>query len=329
MAAAGLTLCRAMMMLSAVLISLFVLFRMESSLHTFSEIANAKFTMPASRQDEASRARPRPFALMTEPRCLNATPFVLINALEMLSNDVKVVLLHATENSNCIEQWIYENSILFHANQTGRLLHFVDSHMNLPPNYNIHHHYGSHWLSTMLTNITFWQSMKQFGNVVLTIQADTLICSNHTPDWHANFLGGISAGRPMDKWAVKEINTHHLNGGLSIRNIDWMISCLHDYTGSKNLAEDAVFATCDNGNVTIGQAMAFSSDSGRTMCFDDENGERKCPWGVHKPWTLGIGRGPPIRELVAYCQADIQKLATLLGGYENITGRYCFGSRCV
>lgn len=171
----------------------------------------------------------------------------------------------------------------------------------------------------------------------------------------AKYIGGISEGRPTGQWRLNETNTHHLNGGLSIRSLDRIISCLQNYTG-RQLAEDAVFNTCNYGNVTIGDAMAFASDNGKTMCFDGPDGDRKCPRvsdgdvkvnagvmvvvivsltcfqryqkGVHKPWTMGIGRGPPIRELIAYCP-DIQVLANLLRRNENLTGKYCWGSRCV
>lgn len=138
--------------------------------------------LPA-KQEQEEHSHPRPFALMSEPRCLNATPFVLQNALEMLSNDVKVVLLHSTGNTNCIEQWIQENPVLFEANKTGRFIHYIETHMNVPKNYIVPHHYGTHRYSTMYTNISFWQGLRQYGNVVPTIQADTLICSNHTPNW--------------------------------------------------------------------------------------------------------------------------------------------------
>jgi hypothetical protein len=277
----------------------------------------------------ASTSQLKPFALMTEARCLNATPFVLQNAIEMLPENIKVVLLHANENKGCISEFIQENPILNHANSSGRFIHTVDSHIRGEKNYKVPHHYSSHWLSIMYTNATFWKGMKLYGNLVLTIQADTLICSLGFPNWNLNYIGGISYGRPTDKWAVNDTNTLHLNGGLSIRNLDWMISCLEDYNFTNSrLAEDAVFNTCDLGNIKIGEAMAFASDSGHTMCFNDWKGDRICPWGVHKPWVLGVGRGPPIRELVRYCP-DIQNHANVLGRNENVTGEYCIGKRCI
>jgi len=259
---------------------------------------------------------------MTEPRCLNATPFVLTNALEMLS--IPVVLLHGQDNIECVEQWITKNPVLFQANKEGRFVHHVDNHITAKSV--IHHHYFNYWLSVMFTNISFWESLRVYGDTVLTIQTDTLICSNRTPNWNVNYIGGISHGRPKDKWDVNDTNTFHLNGGLSIRRLDWMVSCLMNYSGGKD-AEDAVFNTCNLGDVKVGDAMEFASDSGHTMCFD-WRGSRVCPWGVHKPWSLGVGRGPTIRELVAYCP-DIEKLAELLGVKENITGKFCMGTLCV
>lgn len=294
--------------------------------------SNSMFPVAADLEMTAApvtQKSPRRFALLTEPRCLNATPFVLMNALEMLPEDINVVLNHGQGNMECVQQWIQETPVLFQANSTGRLVHRIDSHMDVGKNYRIPHHYGTHWYSVMFTNISFWQSLRLYGDNVLVIQSDTLICSNRTPPWNAHYIGGISYGNPMAKWAVNETNTHHLNGGLSIRSLDWMIDCLANYTGNK-LAEDAVFNNCDYGNVTIGDAMEFASDNGRTMCFD-WNGKRLCPWGVHKPWALAVGRGPPIRELVAYCP-DIQRLADLLeagGSQRNLSGKFCWGARCV
>lgn len=275
---------------------------------------------------------PRMFALMTEPRCIDAVPFVLTNALEMLPQSYPVVYIHANGNAECVKRWLVENPSLAEAAKSGRLVHFVDSHMDRKIQFSPHAR--NNWNNVMFTNITFWESLKVYGDTVITIQADTLICSKGDLPSHwknANYLGGPSQARLMQNPSRNETNTYHLNGGLSLRNLDWVVRCLKNYTGKPG-GEDTVFNTCEDGAkvASIYDAMSFSSDCGFTMCFNhwNEKGRRVCPWGVHKPWNLGRSRGPPIRELVLYCP-DIQTLSDKLGKNENLTAKYCFGTRCM
>jgi hypothetical protein len=173
------------------------------------------------------------------------------------------------------------------------------------------------WNNVMYSNITFWESLRSYGDTVLTIQADTLICSTKSPPWQANYLGGISdhSTPPVNE---SQMNSQHLNGGLSIRNLDWTISCLKNYTG-KPTVEDTLFNRgCSDGAKSVSRkdAWAFSSDNGWTMCFDWQ-GERVCPWGVHKPWTtFGQPMGSnSYEELVRYCP-DIELLRKEQGEIE-------------
>lgn len=162
--------------------------------------------------------------------------------------------------------------------------------------------------------------MFQYGNTALTIQADTLICSDHgdhshtnnnytyTPPWNVNFLGGVSWVNDVPP--SNATNKYHLNGGLSIRKLDWVISCLKQKTAENfSTPEDDIFCNCTGGveAVSVVDAMAFASDNGHTNCFDWQ-GHRQCPWGVHKPW---MRRGSGYRELVSYCP-DIEILLKLL-----------------
>uniref|UniRef100_A0A7S3KZM5 DUF5672 domain-containing protein n=1 Tax=Amphora coffeiformis TaxID=265554 RepID=A0A7S3KZM5_9STRA len=277
-------------------------------------IAQAVVT-EANNSSPANDNSPAVFAFMTEPRCLAAVPFVLKNALDKLPPSFPVVFFHSSHNAKCLERWLNETPALWQAHETGRLIVELESHMD-PNAKKIYE--GSNWNNVLFTNITFWEGLRQYGNTALTIQADTLICAdgnssnpyNYTPPWDANYLGGISWVK--DVLPSNASNTNHLNGGLSIRNLDWVISCLQQ---SKNFSdpEDNLFGNCKGGvnNVSVVDAMSFSSDNGYTMCFDWD-GHRQCPWGVHKPWERPSRRRPAqYRELVSYCP-DIEKLQVLL-----------------
>ena len=247
------------------------------------------------------RNRTTMFALMTDPRCLAAIPFVLHNALEKLPLSSPVVFFHSSHNAKCVEHWLNVMPALSQAEKMGRLIIRQEPHMD-PNKKDIYN--PSNWNNVLYKNVTFWESLYQYGNTALTIQADTLICSDsnsitseYTPPWNVNYLGGISFVN--DTLPSNETNAYHLNGGLSIRNLDWVISCLRQ-TKRISRAEDSVFSNCKGGGdgVSVVDAMAFSSDNGHTMCFNWQ-GNRRCPWAVHKPWVRSQHSG--YSELVSYC----------------------------
>jgi hypothetical protein len=264
------------------------------------------------------------FALMTEPRCYAATPFVLDNALTNLPETFKVVVFYSLENEQCMRTFVRNSTILQQAYTKGRLIlrHDIPMHANISGNgrYN-----PNSWNNALYSNPSWWESLLPYGEMVLTLQSDTLLCSlaaTEVQPWHrVNLLGGISAQVRYKIWTPPDVrtlqasnrtNVYHLNGGLSIRRIPWVASCLRSYRGPPEV-EDRVFHNCTNGreSATIVDAMAFASDSGHTLCFDWE-GKRKCPWGVHKPWAAipYNHRDEEYEELVQYCP-DINKLRDL------------------
>lgn len=272
---------------------------------------NTTILLPYTTTTSTTLPTPKVFAFMTEPRCIASVPFVLQNALDKLPTSFPVVLFHSHHNADCVRRWLDESSGLARARRSGRLV-VRQEHAMDPRATRIYHH--GNWNNVLYTNATFWRSLYEFGDTALTIQADTVICDNdsangYTPPWNTNFLGGVS-------WAVgvqptNETNTYHLNGGLSIRNLDWTIGCLQSKTSQDlTVPEDNVFCNCTGGlqNVTVVDAMTFSSDNGHTMCFT-WNDERICPWGVHKPWMRReLGN---YTELVQYCP-DVEQLRRLL-----------------
>lgn len=261
------------------------------------------------------------FAFMTEPRCIASAPFVLENALKNLPSSFPVVLFYSKHNHKCVKQWINQSQLLSVAHQTGRFQIEEQSSMD-PKSRNIYS--PTNWNNLLYTSIDFWKYLRKFGNTALTIQSDTLICSDvatknvsyllhrnirtFSPLWEANFLGGVSWTDNVQPSSMA--NTHHLNGGLSVRKLDWVLKCLEDKK-SENFTtpEDDIFCNCTGGvhSVSVVDAMNFASDNGHTKCFDWD-GSRHCPWGVHKPWKRRWGN---LTELMQYCP-DIKTLHQLL-----------------
>ena len=79
---------------------------------------------------EVNDSTPAVFAFMTEPRCLAAVPFVLKNALDKLPPSFPVVFFHSNHNANCVKRWLNETPALWQAEQTGRLIIALESHMD-------------------------------------------------------------------------------------------------------------------------------------------------------------------------------------------------------
>lgn len=260
------------------------------------EEQNEKDLMFLTPTKNGSQQAVTPFALMTEPRCVAAAPFVLQNALERLPSSVKVIFLHSQENSACVRQWLNRKHLEL-AYAAGRLVVSEDSRITTSKG---KIYSPTNWNNQLYRNATFWQGLKVYGDVVLTIQSDTLICSTDVPPWNATYLGGISwLDQPLR--ASNQTNSYHLNGGFSIRQLDWMIHCLQNMKNEG--IEDNIMNSCIGGRekVTVLEAMAFSSDNGNTKCFDWK-GQRLCPWGVHKPWVkTKFPEGDEYLELVTYC----------------------------
>lgn len=263
---------------------------------------------PLSPPPDSEHSKPAVFAFITEPRCLKAVPFVLENVLRKLPSSFPVVFFYSDHNVVCVERWLNETTVLAQARQSGRLI--IEKETTMDPEKKAIYS-ASNWNNKLYTNVTFWESLYQYGTTALTFQADSIICANdtsmpYTPLWNVNYLGGISWQKNIQPSTSS--NTYHLNGGLSIRNLDWVISCLKNTTDFSK-PEDDIFCNCKGGaqDVSILDAMEFSSDNGNTKCFTWQ-GTRRCPWGVHKPW---MQRGNDYNELVDYCP-DIEILHRLL-----------------
>jgi hypothetical protein len=257
-----------------------------------------------------------PFVLITEPRCLASTPFVIQNALTKLPGTFKVVLLHSHYNDACVQRWIREHHDLHQAQAIGRLIARIDDEMT--PFIEWVKYKPTSWNTRLYVNDTWWEDLWRYGDSVLTMQSDTIICSSdHTlVPWHTvNWLGGVSfAHNTIQPSPIK--NVYHLNGGFSLRRMDWIIACIRSNRRGA-MVEDSLFNSCDLGftkilpnmthntahdirPATIVDAMAFASDCGHTMCVDWED-ERICPYGVHKPWLVGEEHTKDYQELLDYC----------------------------
>ena len=249
----------------------------------------ARLVRPPRERASADNIATKPtgvFGLITEPRCFASLPFVLENALRTLN---VVVFFHSKYNRKCTELWL-RRAVLESAHAEGRLNVFESSAMTLGKDI----YKKENWNNRMYLNATFWGHLRQFGSSVLTIQTDTLICSSNWINWGVNYIGGVSA-HPVSP--SLEQNANHLNGGLSIRRLDWILACL---ATTDDGVEDSIFNTCGEGrsSVSVVHAMRFASDNGHTACFN-WSGDRICPWGIHKPWRFTSVSD--YKELTEYC----------------------------
>ena len=224
-------------------------------------------------------------------RCRESVVTVLLNAAQNLPSYVPIVVYHGKINTVCVTSMVHSTPKLAHLQQHGRVV--LKQHAGIDGGNDIYS--SQNWNNKLFTSIAFWKDVRKHGAYALTVQHDTLICSNSSPPL-ANYIGGISYASPLPSTLP---NYYHLNGGLSVRNIDWTINCIRKNRKSST-AEDAFFNTCSGGQsaVSVLDAMAFSSDNGHTTCFNWAN-NRRCPWGVHKPWVHASKAN--YIELLAYC----------------------------
>eukprot|EP00567_Pseudictyota_dubia_P003377 CAMPEP_0197436382 /NCGR_PEP_ID=MMETSP1175-20131217/3838_1 /TAXON_ID=1003142 /ORGANISM="Triceratium dubium, Strain CCMP147" /LENGTH=208 /DNA_ID=CAMNT_0042965653 /DNA_START=82 /DNA_END=708 /DNA_ORIENTATION=- len=105
--------------------------------------------------------------------------------------------------------------------------------------------------------------------------------------------------------------TSHMHGGFSLHDIPWMIECIKQYGDIRNWTEDDLWTYCLNymeynrsglpsSEVTEFQAWWRASDGGLTKCLQDSEGNRLCPFGVHKPWR-NMDKYGNYTELVDNC----------------------------
>jgi len=266
------------------------------AISTESESKTPQPVPPTTLPTTVSRSKPaQMFALMTESRCRQSTILVLRNVAKKLASNVPILLYHGEHNAACTTAMVRSDHELASLRQTGRLIIKEDDRID-----NGTQLYDSNnWNNRLYKNVDFWEEVRAYGTYVLTIQHDTLICSDAPPPLK-KFIGGITSPKKKSPGVSPStnFNRHYLNGGLSVRNVKWVIDCLQDRVAP--IVEDAHYNKCDNGisSVTILEAMSFSSDNGFTNCFDWE-GKRRCPWGVHKPWMRAESKD--YKELVEYC----------------------------
>jgi Protein of unknown function (DUF5672) len=225
-------------------------------------------------------------------------------------------------------------------------------------------YYTSYWYSKMLTNETFWRSAVDTPYVLTLqsdtllcrpfdthkfIPPSAAAAAGSDSGGGMSYLGGIS-----DQAYVKSLSLQsslslplstggndsttsvttttttilptniHLNGGLSLRNVEWMIDCIRQYNNNnpRGWVEDGLWNHCRrqrefrNGTVpaTLEQALTLASDNGNSLCFFSSEEKKKnnnnndgtgriCPVGVHKPWKKGIKIWGPAayQELLQSC----------------------------
>lgn len=284
-------------------------------------------------------------AIIVETRCHSALSVVLLGAVRNLGPEVLIVVMHSSQNELFIRGVIQSFPVLMEWFQGDRLvLHQIretkwglkfplkgqeKNWIKIPFKYS-----PDYWYSKMFVNVAFWAQFET--PYVLTLQSDTLLCRSFpTKDLikqNVSFTGGASDMTSVgnsNKWKNyivppdpewnSTLRREHLNGGMSLRNIQWVTSCIKKYGGKGGgWAEDSLYRFCRTNDIlgTVHEtqigAYTFSSDNGHTMCFTSPSGERICPLGVHKPWSRGAKKPNQYMELKRNCKG-LAALQTLVG----------------
>jgi Protein of unknown function (DUF5672) len=255
-------------------------------------------------------------AILVEVRCTRTLPLVLKQAVNHLRDYDQFLIIHSAKNRPYIEKIIRSEPDLqkLLEDQQLQMRQVNEAHYGDTKSRNQYR--PGFWYSRMMTDSNFWKSIET--PYAITLQSDTLICrpflaNEFIGETNVSFIGGLSKSGPVDPDPNNILLVDHLNGGFSLRNVAWTIQCIEEYaarnTSQANLeGEDTFYRYCREINVTgtvhtsQQQAYSFASDNGWTMCFNTtQNGERICPFGVHKPWITKNWKSPAYVELVQNC----------------------------
>ena len=229
-------------------------------------------------------------ALMVEPFYkTNAIHFVLENALERLPSDWQVVAYMPLAAKDFFENLCkgtakQKSSKRFQdACISGRFVHQIMPEQDFYGPTSIY--VGHHWRNVMFNNQTWWKAFE--AEWILVIQSDTIICRNGEPPLKHGYIGGASDPGQIFYDNKKSYFYGHMNGGFSLRNVEWTIKCLEKRPEIN--VEDSKFTDCFkddlvNSRIPYNEVVAFASDNGWTTCEDGPWGSRVCPYGLHKPW---------------------------------------------
>jgi Protein of unknown function (DUF5672) len=261
-------------------------------------------------------------ALLVEVRCTRTLPLVLKQAVTFLRDYDRFLIIHSAKNRPYIEKIIRSDPDLQKLLDAQQLQMQQVNETDYGDTDAGNQYSPDYWYSRMMTDSNFWKAIET--PYAITLQSDTLICrpflaNEFIGEANVSFIGGLSKSSRMNtgrKMVVYPDPNHilfadHLNGGFSLRNVAWTIQCIEEFRRTRRVkqgGEDAFYRHCRKINVTGTvhtnqlQAYSFASDNGWTMCFNTtRNGERTCPFGVHKPWTTKNRKFPPYVELVQHC----------------------------
>jgi len=265
-------------------------------------------------------------AVFVDIRDHPAFSLVMENAVENLELNVKIYVWHTKENGPSLRNATQSSPVLRSHGDRIVFREFEPTKFGLTSGVSTWD--GKYWYSSLLTSLEFWDSFPTTH--VLTIQADTLLCRPLRNDvelaelGNIPFLGGLAAFRitvakgtslrmfkqeylipSLEGPAVQSYVTQQTNGGFSLRNVEFMKYCVKKYGAWTEWGDDTLYAYCLDKSSPIRptekQAYAFSSDNGWTGCFNDEDGKRICPLGVHKVWRKRNVKPEMYNEMVESC----------------------------
>jgi len=285
-------------------------------------------------------------AVIAEMRCHSAFSATLHAAINNLGPEVLLLILHSPHNEIFVRGIVNSSPALTRLRQSKRLaLRRIDpADYTIPcrdePNNQCGVYSGKFWYSRLFVDAAFWSSFQT--QYVLTLQSDTLLCrpfpTQELVRQGASFVGGVSGMMggfkhytPASDPRPNKNMDHgeYLNGGLSFRNVKWVLDCIAKYGHRpEGWIEDELYRHCGeediDGTVHASEVAAytFSSDNGVTMCFTYER-KRICPLGVHKPWIPknAMVRREPYLELVRSCPG--LTVLQQLHGQGNQNGKMC------
>ena len=194
-------------------------------------------------------------AIIVEPRSHPALEFVLKNAIDHLSDEWTIIIMHGTKNKEFVEN-IVNNNLAEHSARIK--LHNLNVENLTIQEYN-----------NLLISKQFYDHVPT--DTFLIFQTDSMIC-NSTDVKISQFTGYDYVGAPL-----AHIERMVGNGGFSLRKKSKMLEVIEKCKYDGTAPEDIYFQGCLNAELN-------KPSSDEAAMFSNEGEYSKLSFGVHKPW---------------------------------------------
>ena len=248
----------------------------------------------------------RKVTIIVETRKYKALPFVLNNAMSILSNDWNLQIFHSSNNLDYIEELIEKDKLL--NTMKDRIIFNCLSESNILKLENTELEDRN---SSLFLTEEFWESV--VSETILQIECDTILCpssKNKIEDFkHFDYIGGYW-GNVLGM--LDSDYSRVMNGGLSVRKKSFMLDIIKNelqpyLDRGGNSCEDYFVSACVRNKPTVREVLNFSIDCGYMYPLDN-----KAPFGLHKPWgtTPSKGHGRYYDEIKKVCR-EVEILKSL------------------